>query len=113
MTKTQELLELAERCEKATGDDASLDHDIWIAVGRPAEYLVRDLKLDPPDYTVSLDSAMTLVSKGWSVALHAHSDDQSRASVYSGNPAAHDFRYAATPALALCAASLRARGELS
>jgi hypothetical protein len=116
MTNKSALLELASRCEAAEKADEMLDSDIWHAVGRPNEYLVRDLKLDPPDYTASLDAAIRLVPEGWSVGLgdlrgrdpvvwrahlrdHNDPDEMKRQWVEG---------HAVTPALALTAAALRA-----
>jgi hypothetical protein len=110
------LSELAERCEKATGPDEALDFAIWDAVGRPAEYLVRDLKLDPPDYTCSLDAAWMLVPEGWGVSLSTpglfHGTPQARLKHPERNPFGEGEAMrgsAATPALAICAGALRAR----
>ena len=97
MTDPTTLLTLAERCEQAAGPDAGLDLAIWTS-------LLDTPGFRPPpspwrtDYTASLDAAVTLVPEGcgWMVM---------------GN-AAKVKRWpsrAATPALALCAAALRAR----
>lgn len=79
---------------------------------------------DPPHYSGSLDAAMTLVPKGWNwgASLRAHQDDaqawaENGKSAFVGtgfrpNPERQWFdTVAATPALALCAASLRARAS--
>jgi hypothetical protein len=115
-----QLLDLAERCEKATGPDRELDLEIAIAVwGRPGVLVMRH---DPEtntnreythwDFTASIDAAMTLVPEGWFFS----GLDQCSPSVQvwtEGNKARYspqlDGLHAATPALALCAASLRAR----
>lgn len=98
------LSELAERCKDAQGPDRELDRMISLTSNDRDERA----RINPPLFTASLDAAMTLVPEGWSVALHSHYDEQSRASVYLENNHA-TFRYAATPALALTAAALRAR----
>jgi hypothetical protein len=51
------LLELAERCEKATGPDARWSFAIC---ARPSEPIAPSSR--QPDYTASLDAAMTLVA---------------------------------------------------
>src|SRR5688500_8077881 len=56
--ETDELLELAECCERATGPDSELDAAIHHAV--PMGVFVSD-------FTASLDAAMTLVPEGWRV----------------------------------------------
>ena len=64
-----------------------------------------------PKYTTSLDAAMTLVPEGWNINLFASADcadvqlDDDRISPMR-HPATKGK--AATPALALCAAALRA-----
>lgn len=134
------LTELAERCEKAEGPDRELEYAIWDALNPPrivdAE-LPRDFGRLPgvkeperyaPDYTSSLDEALTLVPEGWAWNLANHDT----ALLGAGDPkkafgaclAAPEMKGgpepwtedrdvfnsdAATPALALCAAALRAR----
>jgi hypothetical protein len=107
-------LELAERCEKATGEDLELDLAIGDAVGTwPAK--PNTFKF-PRRYSRSLDAAMTLVPEGliWAVTNCGAEDrlipDMSVASAVVGkadDPSKPSV--AATPALALCAAALRAR----
>ena len=115
-----DLLKLAASCEQARGPDRELDAAICKALGwktwertdgKPweAQNIERGW-FNMPAFTASLDAAMTLVPEGWSVALHAHSENENRACVYYGL-AAETFSYAATPALALCAAALRASSE--
>lgn len=55
-----ELLALADRCEAASGPNYQLDVDIAIAVGRYG------MNTRVPNFTASLDAAMTLVPEGWS-----------------------------------------------
>lgn len=100
MTQAKRLVELAERCEAATEGDVSLSYAIWQAVvGPTAPHSAQ------PDYTESLDAAVALVPEvpDWFCG-RAHE-----------KPFAHidgtEVRYAATPALALCAAALRARAQ--
>jgi hypothetical protein len=119
------LLGLAERCEQATGPDhPGLDTDIHEAVGncvhRETEYYqvqsdtgftCKACRKDTygfaiPKYTASLDAAMTLVPEGedWAVGSGPLFPTSARV---AGKPAVQ----AATPALALCAASLRAKAN--
>lgn len=124
-----ELLALAERVEGAAGPSDELDLEIARASyagllgniglcgysGRvnydPAMWLERHGPI-----TGSLDSAMGLVPEGWNWALLGEPDGykvglQTR----PGRPFDHAGAHAATPALALTAAALRAiaaeRGE--
>lgn len=115
-----ELLKLAARCEAATGPDRTLDAEIAVLVdglGSVATYSPAYLHAvgnsfedigkyaDIPAFTASIDAAMSLVPEGawWWVeaqplgkAFHAGCADECVAT-------------AATPALALCIAALRAR----
>lgn len=128
MTKAEQLEALALRCKQATGPDRRLDAEIDCLVRftdlRPAE--LDDHKkyqrgvppgagdiwcptgfLMAASYTASLDAALTLVpaDHDWVVGnVNGHVGGTPYACVGS-----RDQHFAATPALALCAASLRAR----
>src|SRR5688572_1658024 len=120
----QQLLDLADRCEQTTGPDRRLDADIHCALNPEFHVDERDSgvifvvkNLDERGgfytgakaYTASLDAAMTLMPEGWlwQVNLWANGASAECASVKPYEPCG---RYqAATPALALCAAALRAR----
>lgn len=133
-----ELLALAERCEKATRPDAYADYLIHAHVmgwripdelncftwcvgenyqfGHPdderrAIYISEN---DLPNYTLSLDAAMSLVPEGDHVVLSSiHPDEEvmdGRWHALVGAPESTvDPSHGATPALALCAAALRAQ----
>lgn len=136
-------LTLADRCEKATGPDRRLDVEIAVAVDwrwddwEPDEATARAMAekhgIDwlagrakegissmwrhMPRYTASLDAAMTLVPDGWT-AWELRSRRRMTAFVAEISRECDDDEeakqgHAATPALALCAAALRARGEPS
>jgi hypothetical protein len=136
-THKDTLLELADRCENATGPDRELDAIIcaaldgytgveersgWIvAVGKP--FTERSLgRIDPgehsrnftpqhhdtPTFTASLDAAITLVPEGWVECYLRRFDDTALADCYQSG-GGKTTGEAATPPLALCAASLRAR----
>lgn len=78
MTDKAKLLELAERCEAATGPDRELDDDIVAALHRSInfnnltarkwaeQFWVRDDDddMEPIRFTASLDAAMTLIPEG-------------------------------------------------
>lgn len=126
----KELRALAERCEKATGPDRKLDLAIAVAVNRDgifdaryewrwgfggdeieaweAEKCKPSGYLDPEEFcqrfTASLDAAMSLVPEGATVRLYV-APEATAAFIGPVELAA------ATPALALCAAALRARAE--
>lgn len=119
MTNPTTLLALAERCEQAAGPDRELDAEIavalfggeiiwktanWTMDSYPArrvqnsDYIGGYQNAAIPVYTESLDAAVTLVPEGcgWMVMGNA-----SKVGVWPS--------HGATPALALCAAALRAR----
>lgn len=110
-----DLIALAERCEEATGATRELDAMIhWaindgVAVGYAAY---------APAYTASLDAAMTLVPEGaaWSIGCEddAQTDWLADLTCFSEDPDDYSlYIRAATPAVALCAAALRARAAIS
>lgn len=125
---SDDLLELAARCEAATGLDRELDCAIGVAIGRfftepnkgwpeRLDYVERrgDVANYPghgfdqlvPRYTASLDAAMTLVPEGTRLQYQNFGDIGGR-HMWLVSPNER-FVSAAPPALALCAAALRAR----
>lgn len=114
-------LELAERVEAASGPDRELDALIHEVFGLPFEMEYwseadttpqRNLS-KVPHYTASLDAAMTLVPDGWNWGVWMRHDwrEQNAQVWHPARDASTLHGYAATPALALCAASLRARAS--
>jgi hypothetical protein len=103
-------------------------HDAQAPCGCPHEMAVDGARRRAPRFTASLDAAMTLVPEGWVwlVSNRAPKPLAGRAYLHNGeliysgiggsrpNPA-HKFAevVAATPALALTAACLRARAALA
>jgi hypothetical protein len=130
-----DLLTLAERCEQATGPDRALDDAIWLAVRadessrkayqegltisqREAAFRL-DYMSDGFSPTASLDAAMTLVPDMCLAGFKAMWDGEN-AQAYRGTVDCYEWidgllwkegflSLAAFPALALCAAALRAR----
>jgi hypothetical protein len=109
------LLELAARCEAAEGPDRELDIEICRMLYREAGVNVSDdFRPDADEYTASLDDAMGLVPEGWPRTV---TDNQGLLGMggyaaVTANPAGEIVKFtsqAATPALALCAAALKAR----
>lgn len=109
-----ELMALAERVEALTGPDREVDA---LIAGTEAATAIWHSEDETPLYTASLDAAMTLVPEGWYVhRLHQWVADNF---TWSCDLAKKDMRLArpvsvedcATPALALCAAALRARAH--
>jgi hypothetical protein len=127
MTDRTTLLALAARCEQAAGPDRELDQDISrVLLPAAAEGIARsrygwsyrvfgpfgwdDEWLETLPFTRSLDAAVTLVPEGheWlrknpqTMTVYREPDDLKEW-------AQHIDARAATSALALCAAALRAR----
>jgi hypothetical protein len=122
------LLALAERCEKAGAPDRELDGAIFEAVNGASAYRettpytmnalpVRKLIPGIPDFTASIDAAMTLVPDGWTVDLRIFAADKANCSIQRWVDHKQQFFMDWTgdkhtvrpPALAICAAALRAR----
>ena len=96
------MTDLATRIEQAEGPSRELDAEIATIFGwTPAHDLVC------PAYTASLDAAMTLVPDGTNV--HAVILDKGLTRIELNGTTKYLKVDAATPALALCAAALRAR----
>lgn len=98
------LSELIERLERATGPSRDLDGEIALYNGmyRGDVFLGR-----APEFTVSLDAALTLVPQGWQWQLDncgGGGDTPCRCELGTDI-----WAEAATPALALVAAALKAR----
>ena len=133
-----DLSQLIERVEAATGPDRRIDAAIWYAVIEkplPGEKRDRDVIGRWPAYTASLDAAMTLVPEGarWTMRTRHPGDKHRNVNAYFVHLESHDFKsvtwgkgenwitdrvngwdvsaWAATPALALVAASLKARAQ--
>ncbi len=111
--------ELAARVEALDGPDREVDRHLARVVGwHPAGVDDRLLKGDAawlyenscPAYTASLDAAMTLKPQGWrlvGLSEHLAPLPHCKARLQFWYDESHG--QAATPALALCAAALRAR----
>lgn len=120
-TEAAKIAALADRCEAATGPDREIDRAIIDAFGWRNDHGV---PIPPgyigiPAYTASLDAAMTLVPKGapeWNVEGWGSPSAVHDGRLSTGWVSGARRVYAATPALALCAAALRAslkQGEAS
>jgi hypothetical protein len=119
MTRASELRALADRVEAAQGADRELDGEISRAIGTPGWRLsdagrwfqscLRRAQFAP---TASLDAALTLVPAGW--AFHVATESRrpiAWASCTDPRGNCPMAIRAATPALALTAAALRALAE--
>ena len=110
------MSDLIARLEAATGPDRELDRAIAKALGVMPLYQMRgQIGSSWPDFTDSIDAALTLVPEGW--RWHSYywprKDEPKIMSLVTSEPhvgIAHGK--AATPALAICIAALKARGEL-
>ncbi len=120
------LLELADRCEKADGPDRRIDAAICRLVDLPKcqypdclpDVLARIIErvesdsnqdYDVRHYTSSIEAAMMLVPEGMGWMTRWPFDGPPTNAYVSGRDTDHVNGKAATPALALCAAALRAR----
>jgi hypothetical protein len=121
MTDPATLLALADRCEQAAGPDKELDFtidDFMLKHGAETDRIRNPRYVLP--YTASLDAAVTLVPEGyyWQAAngKRRHSEPQACADLFVAHgPNRGDMSFtadAATAALALCAAALRARAAM-
>ena len=111
----EELLKLALRVEALSGPERHVDADIAEALGwhqySGANWIGPLGQIAVPSYTVSLDAAMTLVPKGWAWSVldrrtTGYSKPNGQCWTKEDRSTLHGD--AATPALALCAAALRA-----
>ena len=126
------MTDLATRIEQATGPDRVIDAEIWTLIidlsdpdiNEPVfRHIVSRILAggndgECPAYTASIDAAMTLVGndfwlelKGPRKYLNIPSPVPNywSASVDDWNHEGHAMGWGSTPALALCAAALRAR----
>ncbi len=114
MTDPITLLALAERCEQAAGPDKELDFTIdnFMLKHGPEADRIRNPRYVLP-YTTSLDAAVTLVPEGW--RWWVNSSPFGRCWLVANDQIADKAQSekCATPALALCAAALRARATMS
>lgn len=132
MTDKPALLELAERCERAMGPDRELDAEI-ANLDIPRATLWRDTRPECrsyPPYTASLDASMSLVPRArrvskleehwrtrrWHAQLSERPSDTllkafDEGRIIGWNAADTEPEGAATPALALTSAALRALAE--
>lgn len=123
MTDKEKLIELAARCEAAEGPDRELDKAISRAVngGRlptePVAFSGRGVvsvvaTIIPPNFTASLDAAMTLVPEGWFIILDdLGADGLPLATLHTPERMRKVVGIARNLTLALCAAALKAKGE--
>lgn len=104
------MTDLIERLEAATEGSRELDEEIAQAIfpklkRRHASWYIDDVRTNIEPFSTSLDAALTLVPEGlmWDV--------ESRGAAFVGDPKmpSRMFEMAATPALALCIAALKAR----
>ena len=116
------LLALADRCEAASGPDRQLDAEIAFATG----WRLRDAVWRPPGgewgaelppFTAMIDAALTLVPAGWDWRVEVERSRRPGAiccqhEAWRRFPGVTMYG-AATPALALCTAALRAQAAVA
>jgi hypothetical protein len=121
MSRKDELIALAERVEALTGPDRGVDtwieNHLGLARFEPAHpfrsHCDGDTRKEPKPYTASLDAAMSLVPEGWASVHGWDYPDRASRVIFMDDDGDPLFRgRAATPALALTAAALRAIAEI-
>jgi hypothetical protein len=122
-TTRDRLLALAARCQAASGPDRELDEAIAVACypsliqhnerGEPRWYM-HGVRVRIEDYSASLDAALSLVRPEGLDSINIHRDfgEAEPWCAEIGYNSVHSST-GATPALALCAAALRARAALA
>ena len=118
MTRAQ-LEALAARVEAAQGADDALWNDVCVAVGWQQDPIALTWKhvdeplvtrcFPPPRYLTSIDAAASLVPEGHYWALVMQGAGKTFEAFCAGGNVPMKWHRAATPALALTAAALRAR----
>lgn len=114
------MRDLIERLEKATGPDRELD---LVIAKRFNTYRLNTSYMGPddpdwtehfPEYTASIDAALTLVPDGFRHAFWHHHSVYLGAEVFpdKGGGPMHKGHDAKTPAIALCIAAMKAREEM-
>lgn len=110
-----DLNDLADRVEAASGADRELDRTIKEFVGHAWDYAAewpRDGQPIAFPYTASIDAAITLVPEGYKWKIMCSDFDGYLCEIWTdGTPEYEHVSRAATPALALTAAALRARAQ--
>jgi hypothetical protein len=122
MSRKDELIALAERVEALTGPDREINKALvplvglrLVEEGHPFGLCCYDANghgVPLPNFTASLDAAMSLVPEGWvSVRGWDYRNRASRAIFIDDEGVRLFWGRAATPALAMTAAALRAIAE--
>ncbi len=115
--------ELIAALEKATGPDRWLDFEIWCAMTKPSGFPALSEPKENrkrwfetwkntdaiPLYSASIDAALTLVPEGWS--WRAGNLPSGKGFADLGTQASLQCIEGATPAISLCIAALKARGD--
>jgi hypothetical protein len=125
MSRKDELIALAERVEALTGPDRGVDARICIALGLSKDNVMVGVDgwcinsgINPnpyrsPTYTASLDAAMSLVPEGYDCVHGWDYPNRAIRVLFMDDDGDRLFRgRAATPALALTAAALRAIAQI-
>lgn len=99
-----DLSSLLSRLSSSREGSRELDIEIDHAIKKPEDW---DWRFEPPKYTGSLDAALSLVPEGLSWEVRQIVTFECDAIVYGHD--IHQSAEAATPALALVIAALRAR----
>jgi hypothetical protein len=121
---TDKRIELAERCERAAGPDREIDMEIYRSLDHAIEqswphWNKEQQDMVTPEYTTSLDAALTLVPEGHDIKI-TQASGPGRSDWYGNCKLRNDWGdgichkgNAASGALALCASALRARAAMN
>lgn len=104
--KKGELLALADRCQDAALGSRDLDRAIATVIGCDQYYSAGSHRWK---LTSSIDAAMTLVPANCAPSLMRLHDGSAKADAHISGCGDMVYADGSTPALALCAAALRAR----
>ena len=106
-----DLMKLAERVEALSGPERAVDWELHVFDGLVGVGMYGA----HPHYTASLAAAMTLVPEGWDHGYTwqpgSYPHMKANGQCWTHKEASTVHGDAATPALALCAAALRARAS--
>lgn len=124
MTTHKDTAGIIERLESAEGPDRGLDAEIGMIetacrIGKPIDYARKVMaNFDWPEYSRSIDAALSLVPEGLSATIVRYADGRGKAVLWrNGEVSAHfdsssdNAGCPASPAIALCIAALKARAR--
>jgi hypothetical protein len=107
-----DLVALAHAAEGAEGPDRELDGAIHCALDPTRQRKMDEIGAFGPAYTASIDASLMLVPEGWDWELTTTGFKPGASMIGPKRAALGIGSYAATPALAIVAAALKARATM-